>query len=297
MADKYLFDNAAEKEAFARMVALSALHDAATRRYIEERGIAAGWSCLEIGAGEGSIARWMAERVGPSGQVLATDIDPRFILKDLDSVPANMEVRLHDITTDPLPENTFELIHARLALIWLRDRLKVLDRLVKALRPGGWLVVEDYDAIVPRTLATADAEVAARYERMENALLTLMKERGLDGTYARAASPAAGMRTARGWNAWCVRGGSRQEPCGRFTEGEFLAGTARSRRGRIDQRRGGVGRLARPGQSVINLFHAGHDVGLGQEAVPYVSTHVTTRGAGALPYSCSTLQIRMRHVS
>jgi ubiquinone/menaquinone biosynthesis C-methylase UbiE len=58
MADKYLFDNAAEKEAFARMMALSALHDAATRRYIEERDIAPGWKCLEIGAGEGSVARW-----------------------------------------------------------------------------------------------------------------------------------------------------------------------------------------------------------------------------------------------
>jgi ubiquinone/menaquinone biosynthesis C-methylase UbiE len=134
MADKYLFDNAAEKEAFARMMALSALHDAASRRHIEERGIAPGWNCLEIGAGEGSIAR---ERVGPSGQVLATDIDPRFILNDLNSIPENMEVRLHDITIDPLPENAFDLIHARLVLIWLQERLAVLDRLVRALRPGG----------------------------------------------------------------------------------------------------------------------------------------------------------------
>jgi ubiquinone/menaquinone biosynthesis C-methylase UbiE len=187
MADKYLFDNAAEKEAFARMMALSALHDAATRRYIEERGIAPGWNCLEIGAGEGAIARWMAERVGPSGHVLATDIDPRFLLKDPNSVPENMEVRLHDITIDPLPENAFDLIHARLVLVWLRDRLAVLDRLVRALRPGGWLVVEDYDTkLFAPTLATADPEAAARFERMRGAIFTLMTERGLDHTYARS---------------------------------------------------------------------------------------------------------------
>jgi SAM-dependent methyltransferase len=129
----------------------------------------------------------MAERVGPSGHVLATDIDPRFMLKDLNSVPENMEVRLHDITIDPLPESAFDLIHARLVLIWLRDRLAVLDRLVRALRPGGWLVVEDYDSkLFAPTLAMADSEAAARYERMSGTMFSLMTERGLDPTYARA---------------------------------------------------------------------------------------------------------------
>jgi len=66
-------------------------------------GIASGWSCLEIGAGDGSVARWMAARVGPAGFVLATDIDPRFVLEDSGANPANMEVRVHDIVTDSLP--------------------------------------------------------------------------------------------------------------------------------------------------------------------------------------------------
>src|SRR5262249_576342 len=71
MTTKYLFDNAAEREARARMAALAAQHNDATFRYMEKCGIALGWSCLEIGAGEGSVARWMAARVGPSGFVLA----------------------------------------------------------------------------------------------------------------------------------------------------------------------------------------------------------------------------------
>ena len=82
MTTKYLFDNAAEREARARMTALAAQHNDATFRYMEKCGIALGWNCLEIGAGDGSVARWMAARVGPTGFVLATDIDPRFVLQD-----------------------------------------------------------------------------------------------------------------------------------------------------------------------------------------------------------------------
>jgi 2-polyprenyl-3-methyl-5-hydroxy-6-metoxy-1,4-benzoquinol methylase len=38
-----------------------------------------GWRCLEIGAGRGSMAVWLAERVGESGQVVATDIDVTYL--------------------------------------------------------------------------------------------------------------------------------------------------------------------------------------------------------------------------
>ena len=186
MTTKYLFDNAAEREARARMTALAALHNDATFRYMEKCGIAPGWNCLEIGAGDGSVARWMAARVGPAGRVLATDIDPRFMLQDGSANPANMEVRVHDIVTDSLPEGVYDLIHARLVLIWLPTRLSVLDKLVKALRPGGWLLIEDYDTrLVPPELAAPDATVAAKFAKMKDALLELMTRRGLGHTYAR----------------------------------------------------------------------------------------------------------------
>jgi predicted O-methyltransferase YrrM len=82
MTTQYLLDNAAEREASARMTALAAHHNDATFRYIEKCGIVPGWTCLEIGAGDGSVARWMAAKVGQAGRVLATDLDPRLMLKD-----------------------------------------------------------------------------------------------------------------------------------------------------------------------------------------------------------------------
>jgi len=185
MTTKYLFDNAAEREAGARMAALAAQHNDATFRYMEKCGIALGWNCLEIGAGDGSVARWMAARGGPAGFVLATDIDPRFVLQEGSANPANMEVRVHDIVTDGLPEGAYDLIHARLVLIWLPARLTVLDKLVKALRPGGWVMIEDYDALVPPELAAPNPTAAAKFAKMNDALLELMTRSGLDPTYAR----------------------------------------------------------------------------------------------------------------
>src|SRR5579862_1500154 len=104
MTDKYLFDNASEREARARMAALAAQHNDATFRHMEKCGITLGWNCLEIGAGDGSVARWMAAKVGPTGRVLATDIDLRFVLQDRAANPPNMELRVHDIVTGSLSE-------------------------------------------------------------------------------------------------------------------------------------------------------------------------------------------------
>src|ERR1700730_17336205 len=93
----YLLNNAA-REAPARFDALSAMYDRATIQYLENTGVGPGWQCLEVGGGGGSIAAWLATRVGPTGHVLVTDLDPRF-LEPLDT--PNVEVRRHNIVTDP----------------------------------------------------------------------------------------------------------------------------------------------------------------------------------------------------
>ncbi len=98
--------------------------------------------CLEVGAGAGSIARWLCDRVGPNGRVVATDLDTDF-LETLEE--KNLEVRRHDIVADALEEGVFDLVHARLVLDHLPEREQVVSRLAAALRPGGWLVLEDLD--------------------------------------------------------------------------------------------------------------------------------------------------------
>src|SRR4051812_32579151 len=69
----YLLDNQ-QVEAGVRFDALATLFNPATFRHIEALGIAEGWRCWEVGAGGASVPSWLADRVGPAGHVLATDI-------------------------------------------------------------------------------------------------------------------------------------------------------------------------------------------------------------------------------
>jgi len=138
----YLLDNASP-ETRARFNALSMLYDQRTIEHLESCGVGPGWNCLEVGGGGGTIAVWLAERVGSTGHVLATDLDPRFL--DGSKFP-NLEVRRHNVVTDALREAAFDLIHSRLVLIHLPERDTVLARLITALKPGGWLVLEDFDS-------------------------------------------------------------------------------------------------------------------------------------------------------
>jgi SAM-dependent methyltransferase len=138
----YTFENSGTQAA-TRFSALADIFDPGTIRHLTEIGVGSGWHCLEVGAGGGSIATWLCDRVGGKGHVLATDIDTRF-LETLNQ--SNLEVSRHDIESDPLPEAKFDLVHFRLVLGHLPNREEVLGRLVKALRPGGWILAEEFDS-------------------------------------------------------------------------------------------------------------------------------------------------------
>ena len=135
----YALSNAWEL-AQRRLELLAATHNAASIRRAEALGVGPGWRCLEAGAGQGSFARWLASRVGPSGGVLAADVDVR-LLEGLEA--PNLEVREMDLETDALPEAAFDLVHTRFLLMHLPTRDEVLRRLAAAVRPGGVLMIEE----------------------------------------------------------------------------------------------------------------------------------------------------------
>jgi SAM-dependent methyltransferase len=125
-----------------RHACLAEVFDPQSRRVLERLGVGTGWRCLEVGAGGGSVARWLASKVAPDGHILATDVDMRF----LDGIDEpNLEVRRHDIVNDSLPDDAFDLVHARGVLEHLPARDEAVARMVAATRPGGWVVLEDAD--------------------------------------------------------------------------------------------------------------------------------------------------------
>ena len=178
----YLLDNRAGL-AGSRCFALAALYDPSTFRHLEGLGIAAGWRCWEVGAGGSSVVRWMAQRVGPAGRVLATDIDVSWAEG---AVRPNVEVRRHDVALDDAPEQAFDLVHARLVLIHVEKREPALRKLVRALRPGGWLVLEDADpALQPLSCLEALGPAQELANKIRTGFRTLLAQRGVDLAYGR----------------------------------------------------------------------------------------------------------------
>lgn len=179
----YVFDQAWQKE-LERLRSLEALFDPGSQRHLLARGVGPGWHCLEVGCGAGSLALWLADRVGATGSVLATDLDPRFLEGHGRS---NLMVIRHDLTTDALTPAAFDLIHARALLVHLRDPEAVLARLVAALRPGGWLLIEDVDfggaAATALGRYAVPTENAAPFERAYHAIAAVFSRAGADATF------------------------------------------------------------------------------------------------------------------
>ena len=127
-----------------RLALLERIFDPASRR--QRSLVQPGWRCLEVGAGRGSMAVWLAEQVGPGGHVVATDVDVRYLERL--NLP-NLEIRQHDILDDPIEAlgiRSFDMVSSRLMLFWLAGRQEqAIRRMTECLRPGGWLVDEDGD--------------------------------------------------------------------------------------------------------------------------------------------------------
>jgi SAM-dependent methyltransferase len=201
-----------EEEKPERLAGIEATWDPGTRALLESFGVGPGWRCLEVGAGGGSIAAWMAERVGPDGSVLATDIDTTHLGPLGDGV---LEVRRHDLRCDDLPVESFDLVHERSVLSWL-GASDALERLVAAVAPGGWLVVEDFDWATGGPGDDAPA-VAKAYE----AILELIESVGYDRRYGRTLlrrPERSGLEeTGCEGRAYVMRGGSPGTAFDRFS--------------------------------------------------------------------------------
>jgi len=175
----YVFDNAGE-QAPDRFAGLEQLFDAGTFRRLDELGVVPAWHCLEIGGGSGSVARWLSERVGAQGQVVVTDINTRFLTHL--SAP-NIEVREHDIVNDDLEQDHFDLAHTRLVLLHIPERERAIDRIISALRPGGFVLFEEFDVLSMQP----DPQISPSETMLKTitVLWRVMRESGVDQRHGR----------------------------------------------------------------------------------------------------------------
>lgn len=159
----------------SRLTLIQEFHDPLSVRQLDRIGLAAGWRCLDAGAGGGSLTRLLAERVGSAGSVLAVDLDTSL----LDHLAGeHIEVRQADLLRGPLPQAAFDLACARLVLMHLPARVEALRRLSRSVRPGGWVAAMDPDF---GTVAVSPSDAA--WERAWSAFLDALISGGWDPRY------------------------------------------------------------------------------------------------------------------
>jgi len=180
MSEEKYFASDHESDFERTRLALSeSAYDPDTIRQLEALGVSEGWRCLEVGAGGGSIAQWLAKKVGPSGTVVAIDMNVRF-LRHL-AIP-HLEVREHNILNDPLEAGSYDLVHSRRMLMHLREPEKALKKMADALRPGGWLFIEDQDFASTFCIALTDPSLEANLAVAQR-LFTHLRNQGIFDPY------------------------------------------------------------------------------------------------------------------
>jgi SAM-dependent methyltransferase len=181
--NRYLAKDSPDAFERERLALLTQFADPITTRRLTDLGVAPGWHCLEVGAGDGSVARWLAGRVGPEGRVLATDLNPRFLGGH--RLP-NLEVRRHNILEDDFQASHYDLVHCRARLMHLPDPIRALRRLVNAVRPGGWLLVEEADGSASFGAADPGHPRASGFDRSSRTLWAALKASGtMDADFGR----------------------------------------------------------------------------------------------------------------
>ena len=186
---RYSFANA-DPQGRQQLRLLADICDEHSTTMLASTGIRSGWQVLDVGPGAGTVTAWLAKRVRPGGHVTALDLDPRHL-----ATADNVTVRHGDVRTVDLPSGHFDLIHARLVLLHLAERDMVLDRLVAALKPGGLLVLSEWDGTRHDWLLRAPSPAHKEaFDVFQTGLLGVLEDNGADLGWARRAPLA--MRAA-----------------------------------------------------------------------------------------------------
>ena len=159
---------------FSRLQLLEAWGDPDTQAVLTATGLQPSWRCLEIGAGAGSIARWLASQC-TDGSVVAVDTDTRYLHGQQHD---RLEWRTGDVRKLDYGPGSFDLIHSRLTFCHLSDREAVVDMVANWLAPGGWLVIGD-----PLCLPAA-VSIHPTIQRFFGALETAWRAQGTDMSWA-----------------------------------------------------------------------------------------------------------------
>jgi ubiquinone/menaquinone biosynthesis C-methylase UbiE len=135
---------------YQRLRDQAAMWESATNAVLDQIGLGSGMSCLDVGAGPGSVMRLMADRVGRQGRVTGIEIDDALAKETLAELRKEGGARFELISTDlvsleAIPDAPFDLVFCRLLLMHMRDPVAVLEKMHGWTKPGGTIVAQEFD--------------------------------------------------------------------------------------------------------------------------------------------------------
>jgi SAM-dependent methyltransferase len=146
---------------------------------LERIAVQPGWRAVDVGCGPLGILDLLAERVGPDGEVIGLEREPR-LMEMGQTILAPLGLRklrfvLGDVYSSALLPGSFDLVHTRLLLINLKDPAGAVAALADLVRPGGVVAVQDIDQIPWLCEPPHPA-----WEALINAFLIVWRANGLD---------------------------------------------------------------------------------------------------------------------
>ena len=112
-----------------------------TSAAVEAAQLRAGMHVLDLASGVGDPALSIAEAVGPSGHVTATDLGPGMIAfaEELAKKKrlGNIEFRVADVEALPFPDSSFDVVSCRFGVMFFPQQVKAFRECLRVLKPGG----------------------------------------------------------------------------------------------------------------------------------------------------------------
>jgi SAM-dependent methyltransferase len=145
--ENYLLAN--QPSELERLQLQSRVWEPSGRQLLSKLGDGSGRHALDVGCGALGWLRILSEWVGPSGRIVGTDIDEGLLgaagsFLEAERVP-NVDLVVDDLFESKLEPQSFDLVHARFVIAPLGRGREQLDCYRRLVRPGGALVLEEWD--------------------------------------------------------------------------------------------------------------------------------------------------------
>ena len=155
-----VFDSVADRYDVMNDLMSFGVHRLWKRFTINQTGVRAGQSVLDLAGGTGDLALKLHQRVGPSGNVMLSDINASMLSVGRDrmidsGVAGNMQYALADAEQLPFAENSFHCVTMAFGLRNVTDKQRALNSIFSTLKPGGRLLVLEFSKPILPVLSKA----------------------------------------------------------------------------------------------------------------------------------------------